>query len=103
MLLRMKQFCRKLFKSIPELEADIVLDDYNPQSPVVDSMRTALFNLPGVDESIWSELSIWNRSFSKRIRTGAIELTPDRQKYKYRYIMQKRKICTGCYFVSFYR
>lgn len=82
---------QEAIQSIPELEADIVLDDYNPQSPVVDSMRTALFNLPGVDESIWSELSIWNRSFSKRIRTGAIELTPGRQKYKYRYIMQKEK------------
>jgi len=54
-------------------------------------MRTALFDLPGVDESIWSELSIWNRSFSKRIKTGSIELTPERDKYKYRYIMQKDK------------
>lgn len=82
---------QEAIQSKAELEADIILDNYNPQSPVVDSMRTALFDLPGVDESIWSELSIWNRSFSKRIKTGSIELTPERDKYKYRYIMQKDK------------
>ncbi len=82
---------QEAIQSTPELVADIVLNDYKPQSPVVDSMRTALFDLPGVDESIWSELSIWNRSFSKRIKTGSISLAPDRDKYKYRYIMQKDK------------
>ncbi len=82
---------QEAIQSTPELTADIVLNGYKPQSPVVDSMRTALFDLPGVDESIWSELSIWNRSFSKRIRTGSILLAPDRDKYKYRYIMQKEK------------
>ncbi len=82
---------QEAIQSSNDLEADIVLKDFNPQGPVVDSMRTALFNLPGIDESIWSELSIWNRSFSKRIRTAAITLTPDREKYKFRYIMQKDK------------
>jgi len=82
---------KEAIQSKPELEADIVLENYNPQNPVVDSMRTALFDLPGVDESIWSELSIWNRSFSKRIKTGSITLAPERDKYKYRYIMQKDK------------
>lgn len=77
--------------TLQELKPDIVLENFNPQTPVVDSMRTALFDLPGIDESIWSELSIWNRSFSKRIKTSSIELTPDREKYKYRYIMQKDK------------
>ena len=77
--------------TLEELKPDIILKNFNPQTPVVDSMRTALFDLPGIDESIWSELSIWNRSFSKRIKTGTIELTPDREKYKYRYIMQKDK------------
>lgn len=77
--------------TLEELKPDIVLENFNPQSPVVDSMRTALFDLPGIDESIWSELSIWNRSFSKRIKTSSIELTPERDKYKYRYIMQRDK------------
>ena len=74
-----------------KLGADIFLLGYNPQTPVVDSMRTALFDLPGVDESIWNELSIWNRSFSKRIKTSSIPYTPERQEYKFRYLMQKDK------------
>jgi len=74
-----------------DLAPDIILKDFNPQTPVVDSMRTALFDLPGIDESIWSELSIWNRSFQKRIRTSYIELTPEREKYRFGYIMQKDK------------
>ena len=49
-----------------KLMADILIEDYNPQNPVVDSMRTALFDNPDIDKSIWNELSIWNRSFSKK-------------------------------------
>ncbi len=75
--------------SAAPLEADKKLYNYNPQNPVVDSMRTALFALPGVDESIWNELSIWNRSFSKRIKTSSINITEGRDDYKYRYILQK--------------
>ncbi len=75
----------------PKLAADVVLDDYNPQCPVVDSMRTALFDLPEVDDSIWNELSIWNRCFSKKIKTSSVNITPDKQDYKFRYIMQKDK------------
>lgn len=74
-----------------KLGADIFLSGYNPQSPVIDSMRTALFDLPGVDESIWNELSIWNRSFSKRIRTSSVNIFEGRDNYKFRYIMQKDK------------
>ena len=54
------------------LDADINLAGYNPQSPVIDSMRTALLNNPEVNKSIWNELSIWNRSFSNRIKTSKI-------------------------------
>lgn len=73
----------------PELEADITLSDFNPQCPVVDSMRTALFDNPDINKSIWNELSIWNRSFKKRIKTGTISLDSEREPYKYRYILQK--------------
>lgn len=73
------------------LGADILLPGYNPQSPVIDSMRTALFDLPGVDESIWNELSLWNRSFSKRIKTSSVNVVEGKDNYKYRYIMQKDK------------
>ena len=71
------------------LMADKLLFDYNPQTPVTDSMRTALFDLPGVDESIWAEISIWNRCFAKRIKTSSVNMSPDRDDYKFRFILQK--------------
>lgn len=72
-------------------KADIILEDYNPQTPVIDAMRTALFNLPGINESIWTELSIWNRSFAKRIKTSSVNTGSENNYYKFRYIMQKDK------------
>ncbi len=72
-----------------DLRADMILKDYNPQNPVVDSMRTALFELPGIDDSIWAEISLWNRCFSKQIKTSSINIDPERENYKYRYILQK--------------
>lgn len=74
-----------------KLMADMLLPEYNPQCPVVDSMRTALFDLPDVSDSIWNELSIWNRSFSKKIKTSSVNITPEKENYKFRYIMQKDK------------
>lgn len=72
-------------------EPDIILDGYNPQAPIIDSMRTALFELPGIHDSIWTEMSLWNRSFANRIKASSINLYPGRQDYKYRYILQKDK------------
>lgn len=74
-----------------KLLADMILFDYNPQGPVIDAMRTALFDLPGINDSIWNELSVWNRCFSKKIRTSSVSLCPDRENYRFRYIMQKDK------------
>lgn len=73
------------------LKADIILDGYSPQSPVVDSMRTSLFENPDINKSIWNELSIWNRSFAKRIKTGAVQVADGRDEYKFKYILQKDK------------
>ena len=73
------------------LTADILLEDFKAQSPVVDSMRTALFDFPELNKSIWNELSIWNRSFSKKIKTDTIAIFPDRDEYKFRYLLQKDK------------
>lgn len=75
------------FKLVP----DIKLENYNPQSPVVDSLRTSLFNIKGLNKSIWNELSIWNRSFSNRIKTDTIKIFPDRDEYSFKYILQKDK------------
>lgn len=72
-----------------KLMADKLLYDYNPQHPVTDSMRTALFDLPDIDKSIWSEMSIWNRSFAKKIKTSKINIDPNRDDYKFRFILQK--------------
>ena len=74
-----------------KLLADMILFDYNPQNPVVDAMRTALFDLPGINDSIWNELSLWNRCFSKKIKTSSVSIDPEREAYKFRYIMQKDK------------
>lgn len=74
-----------------KLLADTILYNYNPQNPVVDSMRTALFDLPDIKKSIWNELSIWNRSFAKKIKTSSVNITPDKENYKFKYIMQKDK------------
>lgn len=73
------------------IDADIILENYNPQNPVVDAMRTILFDIPEVNESIWSEFSVWNRCFSKKIKTGYVNVFPNRENYKFRYIMQKNK------------
>ncbi len=73
------------------LNPDIKLSGFEAQSPVVDSMRTALFDNPDIDKSVWNELSIWNRSFSKRVKTGEVSVTDGRADYKYYYILQKDK------------
>ncbi len=72
-----------------KLMADILLNSYNPQNPVTDSMRTALFELPNINNSIWNELSVWNRSFEKKIKTASVNISDGRNDYNFRYILQK--------------
>jgi len=73
------------------LKADIELPNYNPQNPLIDAMRTALFNDNSIDTSKWAEASVWNRSFAKKIKTSSVSVYPERPNYKYRYILQKNK------------
>ena len=73
------------------LNPDIVIEDYNSQSPVIDSMRTALFDDKSISKSMWNDLSLWNRSFSKRIKTDSVDITEGREPYKFKYILQKDK------------
>lgn len=73
------------------LKADLLLPNYNPQAPVTDSMRTAFFELPGINSSIWNEMSIWNRCFAKKIKTSSVNIDPSKDNYKFRYILQKDK------------
>lgn len=71
------------------LKADIELANFNPQTPLIDSMRTIRFDNKVQNDSKWSELSVWNRSFIKKIKTASVNVYPDRPDYKYRYVMQK--------------
>lgn len=71
-----------LIVSMPndELSADIILNDFNPQNPILDSMRTALFDMVDNDKSIWSENAVWNRNFNKKIKTARVEIVPNADK-----------------------
>ena len=73
------------------LKADINLNAYNPQSPLIDSMRTALFEEQKINDSKWSDLSVWNKSFSKQIKTSSVNIDAKHPNYKYRYVLQKDK------------
>lgn len=76
----------------PDLKSDIKLNDFNPQSPLIDSMRTALFDNQKLGKSsIWAETSVWNRNFNKKFKISSVNIDPARENYKYRYILQKNK------------
>lgn len=78
-------------KSNSKLMADLVIFDYNPQTPMIDAMRTALFDFPEIYKSIWNELSIWNNCFNNKIKSASVNIYPNRPPYKFRYILQKDK------------
>lgn len=79
------------FSENPALKPDIKLNDFNPQSPLIDSMRTALFDNKKFNKSVWSETSVWNRSFSKKIKISYVNVDPTRSNYRFRYVLQKNK------------
>lgn len=74
-----------------DLQADINLNNYNPQSPVIDSMRSMYFDNQKLDTSKWSELSVWNKTFNKKMKISSVSIDYKHPKYKYRYILQKDK------------
>lgn len=73
------------------LKADIELNDYNSQGPLIDSLRSILFDCQNLNDSIWSDLSVWNKSFIKKIKTSSVNIDPLSTNYKYRYVMQQDK------------
>lgn len=75
----------------PDLKSDINFKNYNSQCPLIDSMRTVMFEEKSISDSKWSELSVWNKCFSKQIKTSSVNIDPTRVNYKYRYILQKNK------------
>lgn len=82
----------KINNTYPNLKADVKLENFNPQCPLVDSMRTAIFDNQKIDKhSKWAELSVWNKNFNKQIKTDSVTVYNSRAEYKYRYILQKNK------------
>lgn len=75
----------------PNLKCDVNLVDYHPQSPLIDSLRTSMFTDPEAKKSRWSTMSVWNRTFEKKIKFSSVNIDPKRPNYKYRYILQKSK------------
>ena len=73
------------------LKPDIHLKNYSPQSPVLDSMRTSLFVLPNVNNSMWTDLSIWNHSFAHKIKYDSVNVFKGRENYNFKYLLQKDK------------
>lgn len=76
---------------MPDLKPDIKLSDYNPQSPLIDAMRTSLFDNMNKNKNTWAEVSLWNKSFDKKLKTASVRIYNGRPKYKYNYILQKDK------------
>lgn len=74
-----------------DLKADIILSDYNPQTPILDSMRTVLFDSDDINKSMWAIFSLWNRSFIKKIKSASVKIVKERPSYTFRYLLQKDK------------
>lgn len=73
------------------VKADIQIADYNSQGPLVDSLRSCFFENQKIYKSIWSEMAVWNRNFNKKLKMASVKINPNRNNYKYRYILQKNK------------
>lgn len=100
-VLKEKQASVKKIEPFPEqtvsnlksnINSDILLNDFNPQSPTIDAIRTIKFDNQSIDEdSKWAGLSAWNKNFSKQIKSSSIRITAKHPKYQYRYILQENK------------
>jgi phospholipid-binding lipoprotein MlaA len=75
----------------PSLKADIELSNYNPQGSEIDSLRTILFDSQKMNNSVWSEMSVWNKDFAKKLKISSVSVDSARPGYKYRYRLQKNK------------
>ncbi len=76
--------------SVP-IYADIELKNFNPQSPLVDAMRTVLLDKENPKKSKWAQTSLWNNDFEKKIKKSSIRFDDKCSKYTYRYILQADK------------
>lgn len=74
-----------------DLKCDIELNNFNSQCPLVDSLRTVMFEGKNMNDSVWSEMSVWNKSFSNKLKIASVSVDDKRPNYKYQYILQKNK------------
>lgn len=77
--------------AVSKIKPDVELLGFNPQTPIIDAMRTVLFDWQYPEKSHWAELSVWNRNFDKKIKTSSVNIESKHPDYKYRYILQKNK------------
>lgn len=75
-----------------DLKSDIALENFNSQGPMVDTMRSMLFDRQKLGNSKWADLSVWNRNFNKRMKISSVNVDKNHPNYKYRYILQKGSI-----------
>ncbi len=73
-----------------DIKADIILENYNPQNPVTDSMRTAIFSSQK-EKRFFNDLAIWNRDFKKKIKSASVNIDKNCDSYKFHYLLQKKK------------
>ena len=73
------------------VKADVQLDGFNPQDPLTDSMRTSYYDNQKIDSSIWAEVSPWNKTFKKTLKTSSVIVFPNRAPYVFKYLLQKSK------------
>lgn len=70
------------------LNPDITLKNFVSQGAITDAMRTVLYDNNLDKKSIWNEISVWNKTFKKKIKTGSISMNFNKNGYKYEYILQ---------------
>jgi len=68
--------------------SNVRFKNFESQGSVVDAMRTAVFDRQPEEESMWLDISLWNKSFKNRFKSDSVRISETAPKYKYRYIMQ---------------
>lgn len=70
---------------------DVQLNHFHSQGARVDTLRTMFFDQRNLNASKWSYLSVWNKSFHKKLKIGSVNLSLLKPDYQYRYLLQKDK------------
>lgn len=74
-----------------KIKTDVSLSNFYPQNKETDSMRSIIFDGQNINRSFWSPLSLWNKSFNKKIKTDSVRIAENKPELKFRYILQKEE------------